>query len=157
MPRRENRTIGGLQCELEECPPRLNFTTFAGLCRQLGPGPARALTDPKNLARIMKMELDAAARLMLLHTLQSVEQLEPDKLLALADSILVGRLIVNGIALESAAMVDTQVPDFFTYLKLLRWALELNFLPTSAGSATSVGSAPSATPPGPAAGKAPGQ
>lgn len=149
MPRRENKTIGGLKCELETCPPRLNFETFAGLVRQLGPGPARMLTDPKQLAKIGNMEIDQAAKLVLVHVLQSCDQLEPKELVKLADNLLVGRLIVGGIAMESTALIDVNVPDFFTYLKLVRWALEFNFLPTSAGRATSAGSAPSAPSPDP--------
>lgn len=157
MPRRESKVINGLACELEQCPPRLNLKTFAGLVRQLGPGPARALTDPKELARIMKMEHTRAAKLVLLHTLQSCEHLEPEELGKIADSLLVGRLVIGKIGIDSTAMLDTQVPDFFTYLRLLRWALELNFLPTSAGSATSDGSASPATSAGPGSDEAPGQ
>lgn len=141
MPRRESRTIGGLKCDLESCPPRLNFKIFAGLCRQLGPGPAKALVDPVTMAKVVKMETDAAAKFVFLHVLQSVEQLEPERLLELADDLLVGRLVINGAACESAGILDGLVPDFFVYLRILRWGMELNFLPTSAGSGTSDGSA----------------
>lgn len=144
MPRREQRTIGGLKCELETCPPRLNFEIFAGLCRQLGPGPAKALVDPETLAKVIGMETEQAAKFVFLHVLQSVEQLEPARLVGLADDLMVGKLVINGTALESTGLIDAVVPDFFVYLRILRWAMEFNFLPTAAGSSTSDGSEPPA-------------
>lgn len=139
MPKRETRTIQGLKLELEALPPRRGFKALAGLLRTLGAPATAGLSDPGTLAKLLGggQELKTVGIALLVHA--DLASLDPDRLLELADELLVGQLIVNGIACESAAVLDVNVPDVFKLLAALRFALELNFLPTSAGAVTSAG------------------
>jgi len=139
MAKRETRKIQGLTLELEGLPPRRAFKALAGLLRTLGAPATAGLSDPSILAKMLGggQELKTVALALLVHA--DLASLDPDQLLELADELLIGQLIVNGVACESAAVLDVNLPDVFKLLAALRFALELNFLPTSAGAAMSAG------------------
>lgn len=71
-------------------------------------------------------------------------ELPPELARDLVDELVVGHTVItlpggDAIELRTPAMVDAFVPDVWTLLGLLRKALEINALPTSAGARTSAG------------------
>lgn len=143
---RETRTIAGHKVELEKLPPRANFCLLAKLIRTIGAPASAGLADPEKLKAVMGADLDwkTAGLWFVTNALPGLDELKPDEVLDIADELLVGKLILDGAPVETGPQLDAMLDDVYVYIRLIRFGIELNFRPTSAGSATAAGSSPPA-------------
>lgn len=157
MPKRtrQTRTIRGLVVEIEPLSPRLAFRILARLIRTVGAPAAAGLSDPEKLRQLVGGELSlthvglwfAVNVLPGLGEHSDAPGLDDDELGKIAETVLVGHTTINGTAIASPEILDVAVGDVYDYLRVMRFALEVNFRPIGAGGVTGDGSAPPAADP----------
>lgn len=163
----KTKEVGELRFVVRKLRPRKAFVGLAHLTRAIGPAVAEVIAaggiqvGPHFVSLVQAAgiaiapgeggeDLSALIRGVIAKLIESIETVEPEKLLELVDHLLCGHLAierVDGDTLSGregdvtrieivegplgAAMLDEHVGDVWTLIGLVRVAIELNFLPTS--------------------------
>ena len=151
--KRETRQIRDLVVEVDPLPPRAGFRILARLIRTVGAPAAAGLSDPEKLRALVgsDVSLTSLGLWFVANVLPGLGEqgdapgLDDAELGRIGEALLVGRLTVNGTAVTAPEVLDVVCGDAFDYMRILRFALEVNFRPTGAGSVTSDGNAPPAS------------
>ncbi len=148
----EKRVIRGpdgpVDVQLTKLAPRRGFLTLIRLVKAIGAPAASGLSQPDKLAKFLTKDLtlDKAGLALLINALPGLGETNDSpgmsaiEVMSIADDLLVGHAVIDKTTIAQAEVIDVMVPDVYTLLRILRFALEFNFGPTSAGGATSDGS-----------------